>query len=257
MLSDVLSLMPLWTLLVVLGITFLAGLVKGAIGFALPLIIVSGLSLVIDPLLALAGVILPALFSNILQAARHPMAEIKDAIAEHWRFILMVCLVILIVAQIVVLLPQRAFYLILGVPVIGLSLVQLFGWRLVIPPERRRAAEWVIGGLAGCTGGITGSWGPPTVLYLMALETPKARQMLVQGVIYSIGAVALVAGHVQSGVLNGVTFWFSAILLIPTFIGMQIGFRIGDRMDGERIRKTILIVLVIAGINLIRRAVIG
>ncbi|MEX3016949.1 sulfite exporter TauE/SafE family protein [Gymnodinialimonas hymeniacidonis] len=257
MLAELMSLMPLWTLLVVLGITLLAGLVKGAIGFALPLIIVSGLSLVLDPLLALAGVILPALFSNVLQAGRHPVSEIKDAIREHWRFILMVCVMILIVAQIVVLLPQRAFYLILGVPVIGLSMVQLFGLRLAIPAHRRRVAEWVIGGLAGCTGGITGSWGPPTVLYLMALETPKARQMLVQGVIYSIGAVALVAGHVQSGVLNGVTFWFSALLLIPTFIGMQIGFRIGDRMDGERIRKVILIVLVVAGANLIRRGLMG
>ncbi len=257
MLSELLNLMPGWIFAVVLGVTLLAGLVKGAIGFALPLIIVSGLSLVLDPLLALAGVILPALFSNVLQAARHPLSDIKDAIGEHWRFILMVCLMILIVAQIVVMLPERAFYLILGIPVIGLSLVQLFGWRLVIPAERRRMAEWVIGGMAGCTGGITGSWGPPTVLYLMALETPKARQMLVQGVIYSIGAIALVAGHAQSGVLNGTTFLFSAVLLIPTFIGMQIGFRIGDRMDGERIRKIILIVLVLAGANLIRRGVFG
>lgn len=257
MLSDFLTLMPLWTFGVVLVVTLLAGLVKGAIGFALPLIIVSGLSLVLDPLLALAGVILPALFSNVLQAARHPAPEIKDAVREHWRFIFMVCLMILIVAQIVVMLPQRTFYLILGIPVVGLSLVQLFGWRLTIPLHRRRLAEWVIGGLAGFTGGITGSWGPPTVMYLMALDTPKDRQMLVQGVIYSIGAVALVAGHMQSGVLYGATLLFSAVLLIPTYIGMQIGFRIGDRMDGERIRKVILIVLVVAGANLIRRGLFG
>ncbi len=257
MFSDFMDLMPLWAFGVVLSVTLLAGLVKGAIGFALPLIIVSGLSLVVDPLLALAGVILPALFSNLLQAARHPVPDIKDAIGEHWRFIFMVCVVILIMAQVVVLLPQRAFYLILGVPVVGLSLVQLFGWRMTIPPHRRRAAEWVIGGIAGITGGITGSWGPPTVMYLMALETPKARQMLVQGVIYSIGAVALVAGHVQSGVLTGTTFLFSALLLIPTFIGMKIGFMIGDQLDAERIRKIILVVLVIAGVNLIRRGMFG
>ena len=257
MIDAITDLMPLWAFFAACGVALLAGLVKGAIGFALPLILMSGMSLFLDPLIALGGLIIPALLSNIVQAFRHPVAEMKDAIAEHWRFMAMVCVMILIVAQIVVYLPTQSFYLVLGVPVVGLSLVQLFGWRLRIPQGRERVAQWSIGSLAGILGGITGSWGPATVLYLLALETPKQRQMLVQGVVYSLGAVTLVLGHLQSGVLYGATAVFSGLLMGPTLVGMAAGFWIGDRLDAERTRKIILIVLVIAGLNLIRRGIFG
>lgn len=249
--------MPLWAFVAAGAVTLTAGVLKGAIGFGLPLIIVSGLSLFLDPMLALAGVILPALLSNALQVLRHPRDEILDSVREHWRYIMIVCVMIVIAAQLVTMVPDRVFYLILGVPVVVLSLIQLLGVRFHIPPQRRRLAEWSIGGLAGVLGGFTGSWGPATVLYLMSLDTSKNRQLLVQGVVYSLGAVSLLAGHLQSGVLSVATAPFSALLLIPTFVGMRIGFFFGDRLDGEKVRKITLIVLVAAGINLVRRGVFG
>ncbi len=257
MISDLASLMPLWAFAAAFAVSLIAGVVKGAVGFALPLIIMSGLSLFLDPLVAVAGVILPALFTNIQQVTRHTRADIWDAMQEHWRYILIVCVMILIVAQFITLVPERVFYLILGIPVVTLSLIQLFGIRFHIPPHRRRVAEWGIGGLAGSLGGFTGTWGPPTVLYLIALETPKARQMLVQGVVYSLGAVSLVLGHLQSGVLNTSTGPFSALLLIPAFLGMRIGFWLGDRLNADLFRKITLIVLVVAGVNLVRRGIFG
>jgi hypothetical protein len=183
------------------GVTLVAGFVKGAIGFAMPLIMISGLSLFLDPLVAIAGIILPIVLSNLMQVLRFSWAEARAAIVEYWRYILIVCVMIVGVAQFVTLIPTQTFYLILGVPV-ALSLIQLFGVRFHIPPQRRRAAEWGVGALAGGLGGLTGTWGPPTVLYLIALETPKAKQMLVQGVVYGLGSISLLAGHLQSGVLN-------------------------------------------------------
>ena len=69
----------------------------------------------------------------------------------------------------------------------------------------RRPVEYAAGILSGMLGGLTGTWGPPTVLYLLALGTPRDRQMSVQGVIYGLGSVMLFLGHVQSGVLNAQT----------------------------------------------------
>jgi hypothetical protein len=37
---------------------------------------------------------------------------------------------------------------------------------------------------------------------------------------------------------------------------MALGYRLGDRLDQERFRKATLAVLVLAGLNLVRRAVI-
>jgi uncharacterized membrane protein YfcA len=50
---------------------------------------------------------------------------------------------------------------------------------------------------------------------------------------------------------------FSAVLLIPAFFGLQLGFRMSDRMNPEVFRKATLIVLIIAGANLVRRGIFG
>lgn len=257
MIAELLDLMPLWALLAAFAVAMIAGVVKGAIGFGLPLLIVSGLSMFLDPLLAIAGVVLPALVSNLVQTLRFPRHEIVQASKEFWRFIVIVVVVIFIVTQFVTRVPEQALYLVLGVPVVGLSVVQLMGVRLVIPAHRRRAAEWGIGAVAGVVGGFTGSWGPPTVMYLMALDTPKERKILVQGLIFSLGAVSLLLGHIQSGVFTPVTAVFSAILLVPMYAGQRIGFWLGDRLDAELFRKITLIVLVLAGANLLRRGLFG
>ncbi|WP_375551519.1 sulfite exporter TauE/SafE family protein [Rhodophyticola porphyridii] len=255
--EDTLNLMPLWAFVAALAVTFLAGFVKGAVGFALPLIMISGLSLFLEPQLAIAGILLPVVLSNFLQAGRFGLTQIRAVVIEYWRYILIVCIMILFVSQFVTVIPAQVFYLILGVPVMILSLIQLFGVRFHVPPARRRIAEWGIGAFAGGLGGLTGTWGPPTVLYLIALETPKAKQMLVQGVVYGLGSVSLLIGHLQSGVLNTVTAPFSAALLIPAFLGMQVGFWLSDRLDAEVFRKITLIVLVVAGANLVRRGLLG
>jgi len=106
-------------------------------------------------------------------------------------------------------------------------------------------------------GGCAGTWGPTTVLYLIATETPKAKQMIVQGVIYGIGSVALLLAHWNSGILNRDTAVLSAFMLLPAFVGLWIGFKLQDRMDAELFRKATLAVLVVAGLNLLRRGIMG
>jgi len=257
MFQETLDLMPVWAFAAACGVTLVAGFVKGAIGFAMPLVMISGLSVFLDPLVAVAGIILPIVMSNLLQVMRFSWSLAGEAVREFWRYILIVCVTIVIVAQFVTLIPTQVFYLVLGIPVVVLSLVQLIGVRFRIAPAWRRAAEWGVGFVSGAIGGLTGTWGPPTVLYLIALETPKAKQLLVQGVVYGLGSVSLLVGHLQSGVLNPVTAPWSAALLIPAFLGMQVGFWMSDRLNPDAFRRATLIVLVIAGANLVRRGLMG
>lgn len=244
-----------WSLAI--GIALFAGIVKGSVGFALPLVMISGLSSFLDPRLSLAGILISVLVTNGWQVTRQGWVPARDAARLHWRYLAMVMVAIFLTAQLVMVIPRQTFYLILGVPVVALSLVQLAGVRLSVPPSRRIAAEWGIGLISGILGGLTGTWGPTTVLYLMAIDTPKARQMVVQGVIYGAGSVVLVAAHLRSGILNGETVWFSAAMLPPALVGMAIGFQLQDRMDQALFKKATLVVLVVAGLNLIRKGIVG
>jgi uncharacterized membrane protein YfcA len=243
----------LWALS--LGIAFVAGVVKGAIGFAVPLIMISGLSSFLHPHVALAGMMIPVLLTNLWQVSHYGWAPAKQGAALHWRYILIVCVAIFAAAQLVTAIPRETFYLVLGVPTILLSVIQLAGLRLRVPPRRRVAAEWGAGLVSGLLGGLAGTWGPTTALYLLAVDTPKARQMVVQGVIYGLGSVVLVLAHLRSGILNAETAVFSAALLPAALAGMGVGFRLQDRMDQDLFRKATLVVLVVAGANLIRKGI--
>jgi uncharacterized protein len=223
----------------------------------MPLVMISGLSIFLDPLVAVACIVLPIVMSNLLQVMRFTWSQAGEAVREFWRYILIVCVMIVVTAQFVTMIPTQVFYLVLGVPVVMLSLVQLVGVRFHIAPGWRTPSEWGVGFVSGAVGGLTGTWGPPTVLYLIALKTPKDKQLLVQGVVYGLGSVSLLAGHLQSGVLNAVTAPVSAVLLIPAFLGMQVGFWMSDRLNPETFRRATLVVLVIAGANLVRRGLMG
>lgn len=238
-------------------VTLLAGIVKGAVGFAMPLIMVSGLSSIMDPRLAIGAMIVPIVVSNGIQTFRQGIGPAVRETKAVWRYLLMVSIFIVASAQLLPFIPTHVFYFVLGIPVVILSLIQLFGVRFKIPPERRATAEWGLGALSGVLGGLAGTWGPTTVLYLLAIDTPKARQIIVQGVIYGVGSVMLLLAHLQSGVFNAQIAPFSALLLIPAYGGMLVGFWLGDKLDQERFRTTTLIVLVVAGFNLIRKGIAG
>jgi hypothetical protein len=146
--------------------------------------------------------------------------------------------------------------LVIGVPVAIFAVAQLAGKSFTnfVPTAK---AEMMIGAFAGAIGGMSGVWGPPTVAYLTALRTEAAEQMRVQGVIYGLGAVLLVVAHVGSGVLRAETAPFSIMLVPPALMGMWIGSRLQTRIDQGAFRKATLIVLLVASLNLIRRAVFG
>jgi uncharacterized membrane protein YfcA len=132
------------------------------------------------------------------------------------------------------------------------SFIQLIGWQ--IPVGKGNAGGLAMGAFAGFAGGLSGVWGPPTVAYLTALNTEKAEQIRVQGVVYGLGAVLLVFAHSVSGILTPSTALFSASLLLPALAGLYVGSLVRENIDQRRFKLATLAVLLIAGLNLVRRA---
>ncbi|MBM1221972.1 sulfite exporter TauE/SafE family protein [Ponticoccus sp. SC2-23] len=239
-------------LLFAFSVTLLAGVIKGLVGFAMPMIMVSGLTLILAPDLALAALILPTMFSNLFQAFR---GGIGGAAQLTWRFRIYLgtlLIVLLITTQLVPAIPERTFYLILGIPIVLFTLFNLVSKGLTLA-RQNPALEVVIGSISGFAGGISGVWGPPTVAYLTAINLPKAESVRVQGIIYGSGAIALFLGHARSGILNAQTLPLSLWMIVPAIIGVKLGQLLQDRIDQRLFRRVTLLILLIAGLNLLRR----
>jgi uncharacterized protein len=63
----------------------------------------------------------------------------------------------------------------LGVPVMVFALMQLSGWQPTIAPRIATPAEYGLGLIGGLYGGISGIWGPPVIVYLLAVVPPRPR----------------------------------------------------------------------------------
>ncbi|MFN3641601.1 MAG: sulfite exporter TauE/SafE family protein [Gemmobacter sp.] len=234
------------------AVTLFAGFVKGALGFAMPLIMISAFGSFMPAPVALAALILPTLTTNIHQALRQGWRAALASAVEFRRLIGTTVVFIALSAQFVPHIPQPVMLGLLGVPVILFSGVQLMGRSLALPIKHRLGAEYGLGVVAGVYGGISGVWGPPVLIFLLSIGVGKVETVRVQGVVFLIGAVVLMSAHLQSGVLNASTVPFSAALIVPAALGMWAGFRLQDRLDAARFRRWTLALLLLTGLNLLR-----
>lgn len=238
-----------------LGVGFLAGLLKGCIGFGLPTVMIAGLSLIVAPDVALAALALPALVSNGWQALRGGTAAAWASLRRFRVFLLAGFVMMVISAQFVPYLPPRLMLLLIGVPIFLFAGFALMGRHLPIPADPSQRVQGTVGAVSGVIGGVTGMWGPPTVALLTAMGTEKGDQLRIQGVIYGLGAVTLVGSHLVSGVLNAQTVPLSLAMILPALAGMWAGFRIHDRLDQRQFQRLTHVALLIAGGLLLGRGI--
>ncbi len=249
-----LDLMSPQNLLLAVLVALGAGVVKGMVGFAMPMIMISSMSLFLPPELALAALILPTLVTNGMQALRQGRGAAWNTVKRFRIYLIAGGIMLVLSAQLVRVLSSDTLFLLIGGPVSCFAVLQLSGWKPKIT-ERTNGLEAAIGGLSGFVGGVSGVWGPPTVAYLTAIDTPKSDAIRVQGVIYGLGAVALSGAHLQSGVLNAASLPFSMLMIVPAVAGMLLGGLVHDRIDQQVFRHVTLVVLLVAGLNLVRRAI--
>jgi uncharacterized membrane protein YfcA len=236
------------------AITFLAGFVKGTVGFAMPMIMISVFSGFLTPHQALAGLILPTLATNIPQALRQGVPAALQTVKDYRRFLTATLVLLAISAQFVEIIPQTLFLLLLGLPITGFAALQLSGRSLAIRLEHRTRAEWLLGVVGGLYGGVSGVWGPPLLVFLLSTGAQKLEIVRVQGVVFLVGSVVLLAAHLRTGVLDAPNLAFSAALVAPALLGQTLGLALQSRLDQAQFRKWTQGLLVLTGLNLIMRA---
>ena len=237
-----------------LAVTLFVGFVKGTVGFAMPMILVSAFAVFLPQHLALAGLILPTLVTNLSQAFRQGVAPARETTVTYRRFLIATVAGIAISAPFADAIPRMAYLLMLGLPITIFAALQLTGRSLAIHLDHRDRAEWALGAVGGLYGGVSGIWGPPLLVFLLSTGADKVTMIRAQGVVFLIGAGTLLAAHLGTGLLNAQTLGFSAALCLPALLGLFVGYRVQDRLDQVRFRRWTQGLLVITGLNMVRLA---
>ncbi|NBZ87406.1 sulfite exporter TauE/SafE family protein [Stagnihabitans tardus] len=246
--------LPLHLFWLAMAITLFAGFVKGVAGFAMPLIMMSAFSTFLPPQLALAGLILPTLLTNLSQAFRQGVAPAVETALTYRRFLAATLVFIVISSRFVHEIPESVFLMGLGLPITLYAGAQVLGLPLALPLRHRHRAEWVLGCIGGLYGGVSGIWGPPLIIYLLSIKAEKLETVRVQGVVFLLGAAVLMVSHLGTGVLNAQTAAFSGCLALAAQVGQFGGNAIQDRLDAVAFRRWTQGLLILTGLNLIRQA---
>lgn len=249
--------LPTHLFVAALAITLFAGFVKGAVGFAMPMILVSAFAIFMPQELVLAALILPTLVANISQAFRQGVGPAKETAFTYRRFLIATVICIAISAPFADLIPRTVYLLMLGVPITAFAGLQLMGKSLAIKLQHRNRAEWALGVIGGLYGGVSGIWGPPLLVFLLSTGAEKLPVIRAQGVVFLIGAISLLASHLVTGLANAQTLAFSAALCVPALIGLYAGYAVQDRLDQQRFRRWTQALLVLTGLNMVRQALLS
>ncbi len=240
------------TLIFVFIIFAVAGMVKGVLGFGLPLITMSLLPFIIPVELAIVLSALVQPVTNIGQLISTGGA--RQAFYSTWSILLALVPSVALGAWYLTSLEGKLHLLILGITLIGFALHSLSGFVFKISRERQTLAGAVTGLVAGVVGILTSINGMFFIMYLVGIQADRNAFRAGIALLFIISGVLINSGFWFAGILNQNNVLLGLFVLIPCFIGMSLGNRIGETIPNELFRRMILYALLIIGVLFIWRS---
>jgi uncharacterized protein len=244
--------LPSISLAGLVGVLLLAGVVKGATGVGLPLVLVPLTTQILDVPVAVALLPVPMIASNIGQAMEggRTIAAIRQLVP------VLATLIVgtFIGVHLLVSIDRRTLSLILGVTFIGLAAMLAFLPRLRIGKAAARWAGPLVGFCAGVLGGMSAIFGPPMIAYFISLGLPPNLFIKQMAIVAFTASLTLAIALGGNGSMSPADFLISASCLIPIQLGMPLGRWLRARTKPEMFRVLVLLVLALGGLDMLRRA---
>ncbi len=241
-------------LLLALLVFLLAGIVKGVLGIGLPTISISMLAQFVDPRVAIAFLLLPALITNVWQIYRG--GQIKRSALKLWPFVSVMAVVLFISSLFAARANTKILVLGIGIMVVLWTVTSLMKSPPRIPAHFDRPAQFVLGTVAGVMGGLTAIWSPPMVVYLLSIKCDKEDFVRFTGFMIICGTVPLTIGYLLNGLMDKKLAIASLMMIVPTLLGFSIGEYLRRYLGGRQFQRAVLVLFFLMGLNLIRRSFI-
>lgn len=145
--------------------------------------------------------------------------------------------------------------IILGILIIITALFQLF-FKNKINIKHNHINGAITGSLSGLLGGVTGTGGPPLVVYYMNSKMEKYQYMATIQFSFLVGAVYTITLLSVSGYYTIKIIQFCVAAVIGSFFGSLIGLKVFHKIKRDVLLKIINIILLLMGISLIVKTIL-
>ena len=249
--------MSLYMIAVFSPLFFMAGIIKGCIGFALPVATIPFLSLFINPVNAIALMSISLFSTNIM--------NVKIGLKE-WRNLKDIVPFLVIgfcsvpigvwilkwmdpnIVRLVLALAIAIFVFVKGffpAPKINSDLMKIWG------------LGSIFGFLGGLLGGMIGIPGPSTLIYFSMFDWKKDTFIFLINSFNALTSGLLVASFFTQGIYTETIFSYAILVLIPVFLGYWIGLKLRKNINQNRFELIVKIVLIVIALVLLVRSVSG
>ena len=234
-------------------ILVIAGLTKGVLGVGLPLVAVPLLSQVVSVPLAIMTLAVSTVVSNGFQALQG--GQLGPVFRRFWSVFITLVFALFFGARLLVDLDERKLGFILGAILIAFTVLNQFPKLFQIRVHHEKLMSPIVGLVAGLLGGVSSFYGPPILMYMVALKLPKDFFISAVSVAFFLGALPLIVSLMFYGAMGRDELILSALSVAPVFAGLLLGQTIQKRMPQEAFRKGLLVFLLLTGASLILRAI--
>lgn len=237
------------TIIIIIILAVLAGgLVKGTLGFGMPMVALPIIAFIIPPTTAMILLCAPIFLTNFLQI------KFRQGVSSYRFLPMFLSLIIglIIGARLILEIDVNTIIQIIAISIIFAALVNCFGIKIKnINKNHENTITSLIGFGSGILGGLSTFYGPPMLAYLVAVDLPKEKFVRTVSTMYFIGSFPLYGSLIYYGFATKEDLLFSLILIIPAFIAQQVGTKIRDKFNQKQFRICILITLIILGFSLL------
>ena len=245
--------LPAETLGLIILIIFLGGLIKGFLGFGMPLFATPLLALFMPLLSVIPMMAAPVLLSNIYQA-KFSRESIKY-IRRFWPLGIGQIIGVSIGVHILVSADTNILKFCLGMIVLVNVSLRISKFKLVISRDREKISGPIGGLMAGLIGGMTSFVGPLLVLYLSSLKNlSKDDFVKAIALLYLVGFIPMYGGLAALDAFSWGQLIGSAAICLPMLTGIWLGERVRSVVSEPLFEKGIMITLSLIAISLIYRS---
>ncbi|MCP1675162.1 putative membrane protein YfcA [Natronocella acetinitrilica] len=229
---------------------FAGGVIKGMAGFGLPLVSLPLLTLVVDVRIALALMVVPIVGTNVYQTIQGGLG--LSTLRSFWWLFLVMALGFPVGALLIFWLDPSLLVGLLGLAIAAFATFNLLQPSLTLPARLHRPVGIGAAFTGGVLGGLTTLFGPPLLMYLLALQLPHKVFMRLLGAIYLFGGVLLLVTYAGTSILTPILAVYSTLCIVPGILGMKAGQAWGNLVAPATMRRLTLLFLLLMGGTMLR-----